>query len=273
MDRSRRPRFVPLGLASPRTPLSHGSAAFSLIELLVTIALVAVLVGLLLPSLSGVRRRGEDARSLANMRGHAAILNAYTSDWREMWPSPLHPDALTVIRNEGRGLVLEVEHYFFTHTIWNYALADMYYDGDPFHESFYPPRYPLGMGAATVRGGVTPYHYACVFIAAPGYWRPETRTGSQQWSPTFAHQVTFPSLKSLLVSFYPLAADLEIGRRSGGPLSTAAAAVDGSAAVWRLNLLLPGYPSGDGLQPHGMHAGDFPPAMHTLGGVSGRDRQ
>ncbi|MDQ7014091.1 MAG: type II secretion system protein [Planctomycetota bacterium] len=55
--------------------------AFTLIELLVTIAIIALLVGILLPSLRTARQTGRTAICLSNQRQLAAALHLYATDY------------------------------------------------------------------------------------------------------------------------------------------------------------------------------------------------
>lgn len=63
-------------------------SAFTLIELLVVIAIIALLIGVLLPSLGKARESGRQVKCLINMKqiGHAAILYSY--DYKGViWPA------------------------------------------------------------------------------------------------------------------------------------------------------------------------------------------
>lgn len=86
-----RPR---LALAADcRTPGRGGSfaiwsrAAFTLIELLVVVAVIAVLVGILLPALRGARNAGRSAVCLSNLRGMYLICRVYADENKGLGPA------------------------------------------------------------------------------------------------------------------------------------------------------------------------------------------
>lgn len=61
-------------------PSSSRVAAFSLVELLVTIAVIAVLIGILLPVLSGARNEARRITCAQNLRQIGIALHAYAND-------------------------------------------------------------------------------------------------------------------------------------------------------------------------------------------------
>lgn len=67
--------------------MSFRLRAFSLIELLVVLAILALLVGILLPTLGGMRAAGRDTRCLANLRSLSASWRLYAADNDDLTPA------------------------------------------------------------------------------------------------------------------------------------------------------------------------------------------
>ncbi|MCE9610776.1 MAG: type II secretion system GspH family protein [Chthoniobacter sp.] len=65
------------------------AAGFTLTELLVVIAIIAVLVAILLPVFSVVRRSGDRTKCAANLRQIGAAIGNYTTDHEGYLPGPL----------------------------------------------------------------------------------------------------------------------------------------------------------------------------------------
>ncbi|MCG8407842.1 MAG: prepilin-type N-terminal cleavage/methylation domain-containing protein [Phycisphaerales bacterium] len=56
----------------------HRREGFTLIELLIVISIIALLISILLPALSGARERGRKVKCLANLKEQAALASAYS---------------------------------------------------------------------------------------------------------------------------------------------------------------------------------------------------
>lgn len=66
-------------------------SAFTLIELLVVVAIIALLIAILLPSLGRAREQTKQTKCLANMRSWGQGVAAYVAEERDYLPGPLHP--------------------------------------------------------------------------------------------------------------------------------------------------------------------------------------
>jgi len=69
---------------NPKTDMER--RAFTLLELLVVVSIVALLVALLLPALGEAREQARRTRCLAGARGVNVAVLMYTSDWRATFP-------------------------------------------------------------------------------------------------------------------------------------------------------------------------------------------
>ncbi len=93
--------------ASPR---SH--SAFTLVELLVVIAVIAVLVGMLIPALSQAREAGYKVQCLSNMRQIGLGLNSYAAAYKNHIPGNAHnADQIDAARGPYTDVGPGTEHY------------------------------------------------------------------------------------------------------------------------------------------------------------------
>lgn len=99
--------------------MNRRSQAFTLVELLVVIGIIAVLIGILLPTLGRAREAANSTKCLSNMRQCGMALVFYASDNKNKWLPPYRMPELTQNYAAGNG------PYFFT---W---LSGKYYKEDP----------------------------------------------------------------------------------------------------------------------------------------------
>ena len=79
----------------PRRNTRHGLGGFTLVELLVVIAVIAILAALIFPVTAMVRRKGNQTASMNNLRQWGAALAASLGDNNNFMPWPGQPVART----------------------------------------------------------------------------------------------------------------------------------------------------------------------------------
>ena len=69
----------------------RAKAAFTLVELLVVIGIIAILIGIILPALTKAREAGKSARPCSNLRSIGQAIHNYASEQR-LWLVPAFID-------------------------------------------------------------------------------------------------------------------------------------------------------------------------------------
>ncbi|QOJ00551.1 MAG: hypothetical protein HRU70_08625 [Phycisphaeraceae bacterium] len=246
------------------------SPAFTLVEMLLVLVLIALLTSLLLPNAARVRQSARVSGSLAHLKSHAAVLTQYISDHRDAFPHATHPEGTSVLRCPSRGVAVPVL-YFEMSERWYIPLADGYFDSDLWSRSLISPFYRR-VTPEIAPVGFTTYYYPCSFLASPQYFAYETRRlPTSQFRGVSLPESHFPSQKVLIAEHFfdipPLPGYKETDRPCGF--------LDGHAevAVYRSALAM-GSADGDPrvIFPLGGHFPDQQfPFLHTLHGIRGRD--
>lgn len=85
---------MPIGFSPDRRLQSHagGGNAFTLVELLIVIAIIAILASLLLPALAKAKEQGRTARCISNVRQMTLALALYVEDFG-LYPPVWYPSA------------------------------------------------------------------------------------------------------------------------------------------------------------------------------------
>ena len=68
--------------------ITRKTHAFTLIELLVVISVIAVLMGILMPSLNKARRQAQSIQCQGNLKGYTLAVAMYAQDWNDQFSDP-----------------------------------------------------------------------------------------------------------------------------------------------------------------------------------------
>ncbi|HLO42431.1 MAG TPA: prepilin-type N-terminal cleavage/methylation domain-containing protein [Phycisphaerales bacterium] len=243
-------------------------SAFTLVELLVTIAIIAILIGLMVPLLGKVSMQRGRAATLARLRDSAAMIGIYAQDFKGSFPLPLEPGKGPWTITLASGWKTTTDTYFESIWLWHLAMTDRYFDGSPAPLSVFPA--PRG-GKGRLWGA---FKMPCTLYAHAEFWNQSTRIGPVQYGATRIDQVLYPSLKTQLVSIgHTVDAPAFPPANDPMPGTVPAVMVDGNASIFEPARFIPGVPTGEGSFPHSVHRIEFYHGLHTVDGVRGRDIQ
>lgn len=201
-------------------------SAFTLIELMVVIGLIALLMSILLPALAGARRTAQAAVGVANMRSQSQMMFLYTNSnqdffvapFKAQWPNQPSLGFTDLVDPQGSGAVWS----FYTPTAPQFnteGFAFVWYsymkraDGASFPTSeFFSPADPAAKSLQATVGGLNGARGGLVlwpgsFMYSPTFWcSPARYEGSSAragmsaslLSPAAIANVAYPSGKVFL---------------------------------------------------------------------------
>ena len=241
------------------------SRAFTLLELLAAVAVVAVLVSLLLPALSGVRRSARFAGSLANHRTIIQSLAIYTHDHRDGHPYLLATELAHLERppapmgpHGGLSPGGHERHWMMALTRHSPDILPLLYP-DRGHFQWQKER---DDERRVITGCFFP---TATLFAAPEYF---SETVPPRWNhlrPTRSREIAFPSAKMLTYDWSSVWLNSERDIEDPARTRLTYAFADGSARVYLEDQL-----DGSFVQRTTVyHTG---PGFTTTNGLAGRDR-
>lgn len=171
--------------------------AFSLIELLVVIGIIAVLIGLAIPVVSSVRMRSFEMKSQSNLSQIGKTIELYTGEYRSYFFGTSGPTRPSSVDNQGWVSFpiwgLRVNWPLLVHAVapWNenYEIwVSPKGDSDPLRDLI------VGQGIESILP--VSYHYSNSFVATPRVWEDSNEPiGDQEIRSIKPSMVRYPSGK------------------------------------------------------------------------------
>jgi prepilin-type N-terminal cleavage/methylation domain-containing protein len=184
---------------------------FTLVELLVTVSIVAILIGILVPHLANVRIRAYETKSIVNLHTIAQHISLYNQIYSEYYPFLLPNQSVVVSPLEDTYAItyLSFEQVWDLSHYWHALMHSV----APWRESYHvwiSPGSPRDLrnpwDIEGPRSGLPSYVLMPAFFAKAGVWTPGTPASSALIGPVRVADVAFPSNKVMMI-------DLELAYR------------------------------------------------------------
>jgi prepilin-type N-terminal cleavage/methylation domain-containing protein len=242
--------------------------AFTLIEVLVVVGIIAILISLSIPALAHIRQSGRMQVTLSNLRQSALAMTNYTAMYKGqlIYPIQAAPEG-TYITSHASGRQIFLRTHFQLSSLWSVILANA---GTLDSESS-----PTNYSVHPITGKPDNGHiFSCSLLAHPEFWNPLTRLADQtQWVPPTIDSVRFPSKKVMFFSnadhkrVFSAGVIPNVDPRVYAPF----ALIDGSVRQIQSTKIRPGSLTGEGGSPRVEHSFDVYLGLHTIDGVRGLD--
>lgn len=200
---------------APALPRPSGSAAFTLVEVLLSITIISILLALSIPALRSARSSARETRSAAKVRQLLIALHQYTEDHKAFFPYFGTPGSPSTPLDPAVVPAPDAPSYFRGQAYYWLPLIQPYYSRT---DALVRPVHPL-----TQREYISYVALTHTVAAAPRYWEEPDPDDLSLFRGCQSHELTFPSNKGLL---------LHIGSRIFAQTAPATALVgfgDGSA--------------------------------------------
>jgi len=233
--------------------------AFTLVELMVSIGIIGVLIGLMLPALSGASRAGTRTLLLTNQRESMRVVEEYAADHDERYPSAGDESGLTASW-AWKGAEHR-EDYWAQPEHWGWYVQSLGYNGYvSLGPDATPASFDVGEGCTDCGLGVRSLHVLSpTVLALPEMFREGATVDRGLNKPQRTADVVSPAAKGVLYQLY----FTSLQRRERGQNLSLVHFADGHGAHVPEDALTPGV-SGEIL-----YAGL--PVLATPRGVRGRD--
>lgn len=199
------------GIAAPRSepspprPNVEGRRAFSLIEMLVVIGIVAVVIGITLPMLARSRAHARATRDIATQRSLYTSLTLYSGDYADAFPyfgTPGDPEGPIVIK----GTLVKGQYFIVHRKHWISGIVPEYFDGGL--DLVQTERSRVYLASVGYPSDIlqTYFYLTATAFAAPEFFSgPEVllQLGpSPHYRATRWHEMLFPSQKGILLDVF-----------------------------------------------------------------------
>lgn len=177
---------------------------FTLVEVMVSLGVIALLLAILVPTLRGARKSAEEVVALSNLRGIGVVFERYTQANRGFYPFIQSGSSLQIHPpGEETGLSLVIDDPW----VARYAWVTTMHEVAPWREHYatwvnrQPGRSVQPPWGDALSGGFYPrwpsYEYSNSFVADPGVWR-EGGPPSDPFKPQRASSTAHPGAKVLV---------------------------------------------------------------------------